>query len=89
MLETPMEAMDRARGSPLRSGDRVELDDYEVHVIDAGAIGPRRLAVRCRSSLEDPSWLFLIWKNGQLERFRFPPIGQSVRIPWSPPPTAL
>jgi len=89
MLETPIEAMDRARGSLLRAGDHVVLDDYEVRVVDAGSIGPRRLAVRCRSALEDPSWLFLIWKNGQLERFRFPPIGQSVRIPFSPPPTAL
>ena len=89
MLETPIEAIDRPRGSLLRAGDHVELGDYTVRVVDAGPIGPRRLAVRCKTPLEDPSWLFLIWKDGQLERFRFPPIGQSVRIPFSPPPTAL
>jgi hypothetical protein len=48
-----------------------------------------RGAVQCRSALEDSSWLFLIWKDGHLERFHFPPIGESVRIPFSPPPTAL
>lgn len=84
-----MENLDRPRGSRLRTGDHVELDDFSVRVVDAGELGPRRLAVECRNPLDDPTWLFLVWKSGHLERFHFPAIGKSVRIPFSPPPTAL
>ncbi len=89
MLESPLESVVRTAHNPFKVGDSVKLDDFTVKVLEVGPVGPRRITVECATSLEDASWLFLVWQNGQLQRFTFPAIGRSVRLRWSPGPTAL
>jgi hypothetical protein len=89
MLESPLESVVRASNEHFKVGDRVELEDFSVRVLEVGPVGPRRLAVECAAPLDDPRWLFLAWQDERLQPFEFPEIGKSVRLRWSPGPTTL
>jgi hypothetical protein len=89
MLETPIERLLLSRSRRFAIGQRFELDDFSVSVLELGKRGPRRIAVKCSSALEDPRWLFLVWKDSALQRFDFPGVGEVAEIAWSPGPLTV
>ncbi|HET7542844.1 MAG TPA: hypothetical protein VFK05_23390 [Polyangiaceae bacterium] len=89
MLETPLEHAVRPLEALLAVGQRVDLEDFSIRVLEVGKVGPHRIAVTCRAALEDPRWLFLVWKASRLQRFEFPRVGESVVLPWSPSPMTM
>ncbi|HEX8820733.1 MAG TPA: hypothetical protein VF794_12465 [Archangium sp.] len=65
---------------PLPAGSRVELQGMRVTVLEADAEGPTRLGFDFDLPLEDPSFVFLGWKDGQLRRTTPPPVGARVAL---------
>lgn len=65
---------------PLPRGSRVELQGLRVTVLEADAEGPSRLGFEFDLPLEDPSFVFLEWKDGGPHRFTPPPVGARVAL---------
>ncbi|MFZ5470270.1 MAG: hypothetical protein ACOZIN_12615 [Myxococcota bacterium] len=80
MLSTVFEQMVRAPQFPLREGDQVTLRGFTATVREASSQGPRRLAFRFDRPLDDPSLLFLEWKEGALRPLELPKVGESRRL---------
>jgi hypothetical protein len=68
----------RAEEQPLVVGQQVALDGMTVTVLDANGPRPTRVGFVADVPLEDPSLLFLVWKDGGLRRTPLPPVGQSL-----------
>jgi len=64
----------------LTPGTRVELEDIRVTVLEADAGGPTRLGFELDVPMEDPSFVFLHWRDGGLRRFTLPPVGTRVEL---------
>ena len=79
-LTSEFEAIFRGPGHPLVQGATVELAGMKVTVLEADEEGPRRLGFELDAPLEDPSWVFLSWKDEALRPFTFPPVGQRVSL---------
>jgi hypothetical protein len=54
------------------------LQDMGATVLEVGPRGPTRVDFRFDRSLDDPSFVFLGWRDGRLLRLRPPPIGQAL-----------
>lgn len=81
LLATPFERLVRSAAYPFRAGDRVDLGEYEIEVLEAGEWGPKRIGVTFNGPLENPDYLFLAWKGGRLRNFSWPPVGEPVVLP--------
>ena len=77
------------RGSthPMQVGQWVELTDMTVEILSLTEDQrPLRTRFTFLLPLDDPSLLFLEWKNQGFARFALPAIGESVRLPLVTPP---
>jgi hypothetical protein len=78
-LTSEFEAVFRGPTHPLRQGDQVKLTGMTVTVLAADEQGPTRLGFTFDRPLEDPSLVFLRWKDDALRPFIPPPVGE--RLP--------
>ena len=78
----PLSWLFRDRGHPLRPGDRIELTDLTVTVLEAGP-GGDVLAVRFEFGvpLEDASLRWVRWEDDGYVPFTPPAVGQAVELP--------
>ena len=65
---------------PLRQGAQVKLKGMTVTVLETDDKGPTRLGFTFDKPLEDPSFVFLRWKDGALRPFTPPPVGERVAL---------
>ena len=79
-LTSEFEGVFRSPSHPLTQGARVELEGMRVTVLEADAEGARRLGFDFDVPLEDPSLVFLAWKDGLLRRTPLPPVGERVAL---------
>jgi hypothetical protein len=89
MIETPFQIMYRAHRYPLNPGHTVTLPRLTVKVLRSTSGRPTRVSYRFGSSIDDPSLVLLAWRNGGIDRFRPPPIGRSVLVPFTRSPGML
>jgi hypothetical protein len=89
MLHGSFEVVFRGSDGPLRPGDRVDLDDISVTVVATDDRFPTSIEVAFRTmSIDDPSVVFLAWREGRLAPLRLAP-GERIEIPWSAGPTGF
>jgi hypothetical protein len=89
MLHGSFEVVFRGGDHPLRPGDRVDLDDVSVAVLATEGRFPTSIEVSFRTiPIEDPSVVFLIWRDGALAPVRLLP-GERIVVPWSKGPTGF
>jgi hypothetical protein len=68
--------------TPMRLGDRIELTGVTVEVTALTADGrPAEARFRFDRAVEDPSLLWLRWRDGVYVRFEPPPVGAKVTLP--------
>ncbi|WNG17965.1 hypothetical protein [Cystobacter fuscus] len=79
-LTTEAEQTLRAPEYMLGEGARVELEGMRVTVLAADAHGPTRLGFEFDVPLEDPSLVFLHWREGTLRRLTPPPEGTRLEL---------
>jgi len=84
MLMTVFERLWRDQERPLEQGEVVRLGDMAITVLAAGDTGPTRIEVTTQAPLDDPPYVYLVWRDGGLRRFTFPPVSESVTIPYEP-----
>jgi hypothetical protein len=85
-LRSEFEQLFRAKDHPMRVGDRVELPGLIAEIMEADALGPRRVSFAFDRSLDDPSMLVLAWRDGRLRPYAPPAIGRSEIIPFESTP---
>jgi hypothetical protein len=89
MLYGSFEVVFRGTDRPLRPGDGVDLDDFSVKVLRTEGRYPTSIEIVFRTmSIDDPSLLFLAWREGELVPVRLSP-GDRVDVPWSAGPTGF
>jgi hypothetical protein len=64
----------------LPQGAQVKVEDMRVTVLEADEKGPTRLGFELDVPMEDPSFVFLHWRDGGLRRFALPPVGTQVKL---------
>jgi hypothetical protein len=74
-LTSEFEGVFRGTNHPLPRGARVKLKGMTVTVLDADAEGPTRLGFEFDTPLDDPSFVFLGWKDDALQPVTPPPVG--------------
>jgi len=68
--------------APMRLGERVELTGVSVEVTALTSDGrPAEARFRFDRALDDPSLLWLRWRDGVYDRFEPPPVGARVTLP--------
>jgi hypothetical protein len=65
---------------PFKIGDTVSLRNAQVTVVEVTEGIPRKIAVKCKKPLEDPSLCILVWQDFSLRPFTLPAIGESRTI---------
>ncbi|HYO53054.1 hypothetical protein [Archangium sp.] len=73
-LTSEFEQVIRSPEHMLGAGAQVKLEGMRVTVLAADAQGPTRLGFEFDTPLEDPSLVFLHWREGTLRRFTPPPL---------------
>jgi hypothetical protein len=78
----------RGPAHPMQVGQRVELgSDMSVEVLSlTEGWRPLRARFTFTLPLDDPSFLFLVWKDQDFVRFELPAIGESVQLSQTPFP---
>jgi hypothetical protein len=66
--------------NPFSAGDKVKLLDATIEVLDVVDGRPRKIRVTCDKPLDDPSIVFLQWKDRSLQLFVLPPVGESREV---------
>ncbi|AKJ06827.1 hypothetical protein ATI61_105206 [Archangium gephyra] len=79
-LATEAEQTLRSPEHMLKQGEQVKLEGMQVTVLAADAQGPTRLGFEFDVPLEDPSLVFLHWREGTLRRLTPPPEGTRVDL---------
>lgn len=79
-LASEFESVFRGPNHPLPEGSRVELPGMTVTVLAADAEGPTRLGFTFDTPLEDPSLVFLSWREGAMHRMTPPAVGEHVPL---------
>jgi hypothetical protein len=70
------------RRRPFTLGQRIELPGMRVQVLSLTADGrPKRARFEFERALEDPSYLWLVWRDQGFEPFQPPPLHGSLTIP--------
>jgi hypothetical protein len=75
LLESELELFCRPPGNRLPNGASIELEGMRVDVVDADGDGIRRVRFTFDAALEDPSLVFLEWKDGLLRTMTPPALG--------------
>jgi hypothetical protein len=89
MLHGSFEVVFRGSDRPLRRGDRVDLDDMQVTVLDVKGGHPTSFEVVFPTiSLDDPSLKLLVWRDGQLSPVHLAE-GERIEVPWTAGPTGF
>ncbi len=70
------------RASSLARDQVIQLVGMRATVVDVGGHGPTRVAFRFDRSLDDPSLVFVMWKDGRLQPAAAPAIGAALDVPW-------
>ena len=85
-LANPLDLLSRSLARPFVRGDRVDLGDVRVDVIQVSRDG-RPLIVTCRfrQRLEDPSLVWVAFTKGAYRKWQPPAIGGRVDLPLSVP----
>lgn len=81
MFTTMPEELMRPPEARFQPGDTVRTKYFDATILECGDVGPSKLKFQFRVPLDDPACVFLIWKDGALQRFEMPPIDGSVSIP--------
>jgi hypothetical protein len=88
-LHGSFELVFRSSDHPLHTGNRIDLDDVSVTVLSMDGRFPTAIEVVVRStSIDDPSLLFLAWREGKLVPVHLSP-GERIDVPWSAGPTGF
>ncbi len=66
--------------NPFAVGDTVKLLDATIDVLNITDGRPTKIRVRCNKPLDDPSIVFLQWKDRSLQPFVLPPLGESREV---------
>ncbi|MET0595209.1 MAG: hypothetical protein ABW133_21090, partial [Polyangiaceae bacterium] len=86
LLYGAFEVVFRSLSEPLKVGDQVELDDAIVKVLSTDGPHPTSFEFELRNTtLDDPSFVFLMWRDGKLEPVRLA-AGEHIDVPWSAGP---
>jgi hypothetical protein len=83
-LGSLFEQLFRGADHPMHTGDRVALAGLDVTVEAADEEGVERVAFTFDVPLDDPSLVFLVWRDGALRRYTPPPIGAAEVLPFEP-----
>ncbi|MBM4342874.1 MAG: hypothetical protein FJ100_05810 [Deltaproteobacteria bacterium] len=85
LLETEAEQIMRGPRDLFEPGDRVEINDMTVTVLQTDGQGhPTRLAFRFDRPIDDPDHVWLQWKDGRLRRMELPRDGLWVLLKREP-----
>lgn len=79
-LNSEFEGVFRSPGRPLPKGARVEIPGMTVTVLDGDEEGPTRVGFEFDTPLEDPSLVFLRWKDDALRPVPPPAVGERVQL---------
>jgi hypothetical protein len=79
-LTSEFETVFRGTRHPLRKGDQVKLQGMTVTVLEDNGKGPTRVGFTFDTPLEDPSLVFIRWKDGVLRPFTPPPVGERLAL---------
>jgi len=81
-LQAMSEQLLRSPRTPFTIGQRIDLKDFSVEVTKLMPDGrPLEVLVRFGRPLEDPRYLWLMWKDKGYVPFRPPAIGERVTVP--------
>ncbi len=78
LLTSEFEGVFRGSNHPLLVGSRVELPGLRVTVLEGDEVGPTRVRFDFDTPLEDPSLVFVGWKDGGLHPVPPPSLGERV-----------
>lgn len=81
LYEPVQENLLRGPGSPLRVGDRVDLDAVSMEIERVSPEGvPVQFVFRFRAPLDDPGQRFVLWNAGKMTTCEWPEPGSRIRI---------
>jgi len=81
LLDGPWPAAFRARSLPLPRGTTIHTAYMTATVLDDRAGAPTRTSFQFTRPLEDPSLVFLIFRDGRLRKLEMPPVGGELELP--------
>jgi hypothetical protein len=81
LLDAPWPSVFRSRSLPLPRGSVVRTSYMTVTILDDRAGRPTRASFRFTRPLDDPSLIFLVFRDGSLHRLAIPPVGSVVDLP--------
>ena len=81
LLDGAWPSVFRSRSLPLPRGRIVRTSYMTVTILDDNAGRPTRASFQFTRPLEDPSLVFLVFRDGGLRRFTVPPVGAVVELP--------
>jgi hypothetical protein len=85
LLDGPWASCLRHPSLALPRGTVISLRYMTATVLDDRGGVPTRVELRFDRPLEDPSLIFLVFSEGRLRRFTFPPMGQEITLPRAQP----
>jgi len=74
-LNALFERLYRDRNQPLPVGAVLDRDLFQVEIMSATAVGPKRIAFHFERDLTDPSLALLAWRDGALAPAELPEVG--------------
>jgi hypothetical protein len=81
-IQEPLSRVFRSPSLPMKQGEEVQLSDLTVRVLSQSEHGtPQRVSFTFRKPLNDPSHLWVIWKDRGFVAFTPPPVGQTITLP--------
>lgn len=89
LLDDALAYLFRGPDSPLHPGDVTPIGAWRVRVLAVDAGRPTRFALELDRSANDPSLVFLIWREGALRALTPPAVGQSVIVKHEPGPLGI
>ncbi len=67
-------------GRHLAQGQVIEMDGLRATVLELGEESPHRVEFRFDRPLDDPSLVFLAWREGALRRVELPAVEESLLL---------
>lgn len=71
----------RLEAPQLTKGAIIQLNGMRATVLGTDRIGVNRVEFRFNGVLDDPSFCFLAWREGRLQRVDLPPVGEALLLP--------